>query len=93
MKLMKLMRVRSMQCALPVLLLLAGGAHSSEESDGSEEEGDATEQQASETRPPAPEDTEAQESDAEPENRAVIDDIIPSEMISEDLAVDFPIDI
>ncbi len=87
------MSFRPMQCALLMLLLFAGAAHSNEGRDGSDEASDATEQQSSAARSSAPEGTAAQEQDDEPEDRVLIDDIIPSEMISEDLAVDFPIDI
>ncbi len=55
---------------------------------------DATEGTAAQTSEPAssqpqPDNTASAESDM----RTVIEDIIPSEMISEDLTVDFPIDI
>ena len=64
------------------------------ESEATEEEAETNQAQARENEPSEDKDSSQDDQDAEePEEPAEIDDFIPSEMISEDLAVDLPIDI
>ena len=89
------MQLKPMLFALLLVVWCAPPAHASnaQDADAEPQSSQSSTEEQSSSQPEAQTSEPEQEEEEDAAAHSVIEDIIPSEMISEDLAVDFPIDI